>query len=46
MGALCAAIKKSEVDRLNILYDDEVHDEFIGYGFGHMKALGRFENEI
>jgi len=46
MGASCAVMKKSEVDRLNIVYDDEVHDEFIGYGFGHVKVLGRFENEI
>jgi len=46
MGASCVAMKKSEVDRLSIMYDEKIHDEFIGYGFGRVKALGRFETNI
>lgn len=46
MGTSCIAIKKSEVDRLKIKYDGNIHDEFIGYGFGRVKALGRFEINI
>jgi hypothetical protein len=45
-GASCVAMKKSEVDRLSIVYDEKIHDEFIGYGFGRVKALGRFELNI
>lgn len=46
MGASCVAMRKSEVDRLKISYDATVCDEFIGYGFGRVKTLGRFETNV
>jgi len=46
MGASCVAMKESEVNKLKITYDAEVCDEFIGYGFGRVKTLGRFETVI
>jgi len=46
IGASCVALKKSEVDRLKITYDTDVCDEFIGYGFGRVKTLGRFKTQV
>ncbi|KAL4119467.1 hypothetical protein QTP88_012274 [Uroleucon formosanum] len=46
MRASCVAMKESEVNKLKITYDAEVCDEFIGYGFGRVKTLGRFETVI
>lgn len=46
MGASCVAMRQSEVDRLQITYDATACDEFIGYGFGRVKTLGRFETSI
>lgn len=46
MGASCVAMKKSEVDRLEFEYDETIRDEFIGYGFGRVKSLGRFETDM
>lgn len=46
MGAACVAMRKSEVDRLGITYDEDVCDEFVGYGFGRVKALGRFKTTV
>lgn len=46
MGAACVAMRKSEVDRLGITYDGDVCDEFVGYGFGRVKALGCFKTTV
>lgn len=46
MGAACVAMRKSEVERLNIGYDGNVCDEFVGYGFGRVKALGSFKTTV
>lgn len=46
LGAACVAMRKSEVDRLKINYDDSTRDEFVGYGFGRVNSLGRFKTTI
>lgn len=46
MGAACVSMRKSEVDRLQINYDDSTRDEFVGYGFGQVNSLGRFKTAI
>lgn len=40
IGASCVAIRKIEVGQLKMSYDNKIYEEFIGYGFGHVKALG------
>lgn len=46
MGAACVAMRKSEVDRLGIIYDRDICEEFVGYGFGKVKAIGCFKITI
>lgn len=46
MGVACVAMRKSEVERLNILYDGNVCDENVGYGFKRVMPLGSLKTTI
>lgn len=46
MGAVWVAMRSSEVDKLSIDFETQVKDVFVGYGFGLVQSLGRFEANL